>query len=333
MSSRTEAVLTDGLVTLRPRQPGDRAGLVAGRDEQGRRFLGPAGADPKPAFCILADRELAGWVDYDRDEEHDWLKEGEVNIGYELFRPFRGRGLATRAVRLLLHHLAVADLSKSASLLVDPENAPSLALAARAGFDPAGELQGQRYFQTALPRLVLDDGVVSIRRQREDDLERHLGAIDESQLAWLWHPAERASWEEMTPGEQRDHQLAQLCAGAESFGRGPKWRFSVDAGSEAYVAYIDCDLANDLVPAGEANIGYATHPQFRQRGYGRRAVELVASFLAENTGAREAHIIVDSANEASLGVARAVGATERERFVRAGRTMIRHVLALARQTG
>jgi RimJ/RimL family protein N-acetyltransferase len=58
-------------------------------------------------------------------------------------------------------------------------------------------------------------------------------------------------------------------------------------------------------------------------------VRLVVQFIREDTSAREAHIVVDEDNVASLRVAHAVGAVERERFVNDyGRTMVRHVIDL-----
>jgi RimJ/RimL family protein N-acetyltransferase len=58
-------------------------------------------------------------------------------------------------------------------------------------------------------------------------------------------------------------------------------------------------------------------------------VRLVERFVREHTGAREIHIVVDGENEASLRVARSVGAVERDRFVNhQGRTMVRHVISL-----
>ena len=67
------------------------------------------------------------------------------------------------------------------------------------------------------------------------------------------------------------------------------------------------------MPAGEANVSYSTHPAHRDRGVASSSVRLVARFLRDHTGARTAHLIVDRANEPSRRVARAVGATERER--------------------
>jgi hypothetical protein len=57
----------------------------------------------------------------------------------------------------------------------------------------------------------------------------------------------------------------------------------------------------------------------------------VCEFLRRETSAREAHILVDPDNVASLRVARAIAAVETETFVNErGLTMIRHVLVLNR---
>jgi RimJ/RimL family protein N-acetyltransferase len=140
----------DGPVRICAPGPGDARVLVAGRDEEFYRWLGPGDAEPRPAACIHAGGRIVGWVDYDRDPEHDWLAPGEVNIGYYVFPADRGHGYATRAVRLLLRHLAVRTDYTVASLLIDPGNARSLALAARiAGAVEAAHPRG-RYFRVPL---------------------------------------------------------------------------------------------------------------------------------------------------------------------------------------
>jgi RimJ/RimL family protein N-acetyltransferase len=138
---------TDGVVVIRPPAPGDAAILIAGRDEAFRRFIGPGSDEPRPTRCIVVDDEIVGWVDYDSDADHDWLQPGEVNVGYNVFAPHRGHGYATRAVQLLLHHLAVDTGVHTATLLIDPANTPSLALARRLGFVPSGDINGERYFK------------------------------------------------------------------------------------------------------------------------------------------------------------------------------------------
>jgi len=182
---------------------------------------------------------------------------------------------------------------------------------------------------SAGPPLTYTDGVVTIRRQRVDDIDQHLAAIDDDQIDWLWEPGDRDKWEALTPAQQRARNLQHLRDCHDAFGTGPKWTFSVDGTDETYVAYVDCDLANKHVPLGAANISYTGHPAYRGRGNVSRAVRLVMQFLRDHTGAQAAHIIVDARNTASLRVARAVGATESERWQdEHGRTMIRHVVAL-----
>ena len=109
---------TDGLVVIRAPQPGDARALIAVRDEEFRRWLGPGSDEPRPVGCVHAGGRIVGLVDYDTD--HDWLEPGEVNVGYHVFAPYRGRGYATRAVRLPLHHLAVRTGHTMASLLSLP---------------------------------------------------------------------------------------------------------------------------------------------------------------------------------------------------------------------
>jgi RimJ/RimL family protein N-acetyltransferase len=136
--------LTDGVVTLQPPSPGDAQLLVEGRDAEFFRWLGPGAETPNPVACVWVGDELVGWVDYDL--EHDWLRPGEVNVGYYLFPAARGKGYASRAVELLLRHLSRDTEHTVATLVIDPENARSLALAGRLRFVEKGELDGQLFF-------------------------------------------------------------------------------------------------------------------------------------------------------------------------------------------
>lgn len=177
--------------------------------------------------------------------------------------------------------------------------------------------------------IVATDGALVLRQLGPGDLDRHLEAVDDQQIHWLWEPGDGDSWNGLSSSQQREHQRRWLQAVHDSFGPGPKWCFGVDAPAAAYVVYIDCDLENPHVPAGTANISYTCHPAYRRMGYTTAAVRLACSFLRERTAASEAYIVVDAENQASLGVARAVGALEQDRFVDdRGRTKIRHVLNL-----
>jgi RimJ/RimL family protein N-acetyltransferase len=142
--------MSDGTVVLRPSDPDDAPILIAGRDVEFHRFLGPGSNDPRPTACIEVDGEIVGWVDYDVGDA--WLTPGEVNVGYNVFAGHRGNGYATRAVQLLLRHLAVDTAHHTATLLIDPDNERSIAVARRTGFAPAGEVDGKLHFKRVVRR-------------------------------------------------------------------------------------------------------------------------------------------------------------------------------------
>lgn len=320
---------TDGVVTIRPPEPGDAQVLVAGRDEDFHRFLGEGDPDPAPRGCIVVGGRVVGWVDH--DDDRSWLEPGEVNVGYHLFAPERERGWATRAVKLLVHHLAVDTDVRCATLLIDPANLPSRRLAARIGATRVADLDGNPYFKLAVPPLEYTDGVVTIRRLGAGDVDADLAAKDDAQIDWLWSAGQRETWEAMSPDEQRAHARAGLIARRDEFGGGPRWCFAVDTVDDAYVAYVECDLDNDHVPTGEANVSYSSHPDHRGRGHVTRAVSLLLRFLGDHTGAREAHLVVDAENVASLRVVASLAAEERQRWTdERGRPMVRHVVAVPR---
>ena len=75
--------------------------------------------------------EIVGWVDYDTDR--DWLGPHEVNVGYNVFAPYRRRGYATRAVRLLLGFLRDHTDYECADLVIDAGNIASLGVARALG--------------------------------------------------------------------------------------------------------------------------------------------------------------------------------------------------------
>ena len=234
---------------------------------------------------------------------------------------------AFRTVQLLLHHLATRTTVHTACVQLADSDERTRVVASRAGFADAGRTGHQRLLRRAVPPVTYTDGVVCIRRQRVEDIDAHLAGIDDEQIDWLWEPGSRPLWEALTPKEQRARSSAYLRGVHDSFGGGPKWTFSVDGADAEYIAYVDCDLANNHAPAGQANISYTCHPAYRGQGNVSRAVRLIMRFLGEHTGAAQAHIIVDEQNAASLRVARAVGGAEAERFRNEhGRTMIRHVL-------
>jgi RimJ/RimL family protein N-acetyltransferase len=137
-------IATDGVVTLKAPKGNDARVLLEGRDAEFRRWLGPGADVPEPVACVWVGDQLVGWVDYDLDQP--WLGPGEVNVGYSLFPAARRKGYASRAVELLLGHLRRDTEYTVATLLIDPENVRSLALARRLGFVEKEEIDGQLFF-------------------------------------------------------------------------------------------------------------------------------------------------------------------------------------------
>ena len=293
--------VTDGLVSLRSGALPDQASVFLGANKRSGQFA------------------LAS--------EGRWPATGDVLVRCDFLGELRSSGNASRALRLLLHHLATRTGYRAAILDVPPADAGLAAIAVQAGFTERASGGDDRLFARSVPPVIYTDGVVTIRQQRADDIDRHMEAIDDVQIDWLWNPGARQEWEAMSPAQQREHNVTHLRACQDSFGAGPMWTFSADLAEASYVAYVDCDLDNLHVPVGEANISYTAHPAYRGRGYVSRAVRLVTRFLLDHTGAGSAHIIVDPRNEPSLRVARAVGAAETDRWTdEHGRTMVRHVL-------
>ena len=286
-----------------------------------------SGPSSRRADVFVGDHKTPGWIDYEASCPRAGAGVALVRCGFP--EPLRSSGHARRAVHLLLHHLATRTELTTAVLRMEPPDTGLLEVAVAAGFAVRGAVKGERVLERPVPAVSYTDGVVTILPQRVDDIDRHLEAIDDDQIDWLWEPPDRQRWEAMTPVERREHNLRHLRACQDNFGSGPIWTFSADLANASYVAYVDCDLANSNVPTGEANISYTGHPAYRGQGNVSRAVRLVASFLCDHTGAGSAHIIVDAANTASLRVARAVGADRTDRWIdEYGRTMVRHVLPL-----
>lgn len=143
----TGAILTDGVVTLRPSTPDDAPLIIAARDAAFRRFIGKGSEEPAPEYVIVVGRSVVGWVDHDRDDDRWWLAPDEVNIGYHVFPEHRGRGYATRAVHLMLEHLRSDTDCEVATLLVHPDNTASLEVAERNDFERVDDVEEHTFWR------------------------------------------------------------------------------------------------------------------------------------------------------------------------------------------
>jgi RimJ/RimL family protein N-acetyltransferase len=165
--------LEDGDIALRPFTEADVPALVAAcgdpeiprwtsvpspyTEEDARRFV----AEPEDhrAYAVVDARsgELLGSVGF-------WLEDhGRAGFGYWTCREARGRGVATRALRLLARWAAREHDLARLQLMVEPANAASIRVAEKAGFRREGllrsylELKGTRrdvYLYSLLPEEI-----------------------------------------------------------------------------------------------------------------------------------------------------------------------------------
>lgn len=150
--------LLDDDVSVVPFQDSHRAILKSTRDAEMDRFLGPMSSEPSPAATVWVRSEMVGWIDY--DIEQSWLTDRRVNVGYAIFAPHRGRNHATRALRLLADFLESQHPPVEPTLLIDPRNSPSLAVARKAGFERVDDRDGQELF-TRPRRVPLTDAIAA----------------------------------------------------------------------------------------------------------------------------------------------------------------------------
>ena len=164
--------LTDGVIVVRDWAEDDLATLVElARDpdtlrytrvpddnsvEQARQLL-TAGSQPPTLIADAASGEIVGSGGLVRD-----LGDGRAEIGYWVAPAHRGRGIATRLVRLVSDWALGEGGFARAELHVNPQNAASARVAEKAGFVLEGvlrsfeELKGRRADVAMWARIASD---------------------------------------------------------------------------------------------------------------------------------------------------------------------------------
>jgi RimJ/RimL family protein N-acetyltransferase len=93
------------------------------------------------AIVEAGSGELLGWCEIRRPERDD---PGRGEIGYELVEEARGRGAATRGVGLLVEWALRELAMRRIQALVHPDNAASMGVLERIGFEREGLLRSYR---------------------------------------------------------------------------------------------------------------------------------------------------------------------------------------------
>jgi RimJ/RimL family protein N-acetyltransferase len=137
--------LSDGVVTLRSPDDEDLDAIAVGiRDPDVVRWLGPPEGSAMDVLALNRRRAAAGSPTFcvceggDRCVGLAWLNRDDADrsagsVGYWLLPEARGRGIATRAVRLLVAWTRSHGI-RLVRLVTAADNASSRAVADRAGF-------------------------------------------------------------------------------------------------------------------------------------------------------------------------------------------------------
>lgn len=108
------------------------------------------------SYGVFENEHLAGTVGFQHGDERN----NRVEIGYWLAPPFQRRGLATRALRLILRAAFEHTALHRVAARVQPENTRSIALLKKLGFQREGiERQGLKF-----PEGYRDHEVYSLLR-------------------------------------------------------------------------------------------------------------------------------------------------------------------------
>ena len=152
MAAIPPSVLSDGVVTLRAPEERDLVAIERGiHDPDVIRAFGRPTLAAEQVLQLNRDRRDRGTAatfaicdDSDRCLGHVFINlapQGRATVGYWLLPEARGKGLATRALRLVshwaLHELGLARVG----LLTEPSNEASLRVAKRSGFQREGLLR------------------------------------------------------------------------------------------------------------------------------------------------------------------------------------------------
>lgn len=260
-------------------------------------------------------------------------------IGYMVHPAWRGRRVATRAVRLLAAHAFGTLGLHRLDLLTLPENTASRLVALRAGFREEGEQRGTAWrggFRDVVVhgRLADDppepgdplraaelpsDGVVALRLPRLRDVPAIVEACRDPEIArWTTIP--------QPYGPEHAEGFVLGAAGLAAAGS-DLMTLIVDAATDAPLGSVGLHR----VGGGEGMIGYWLAPAARGRGVATRGVRLLVRHALATLDLRRLWAEVLVGNDPSLAVLHRCGFVQeglaRERPHRGG-LRDRHQLAL-----
>lgn len=285
--------------------------------EHARQWLVIRARSDDVVLAVIEDGDhVVGCVDLHRDA----LDRGRAGVGYWTLASARGRGVATRAVRMLCRWAYDSGFVRL-ELTTHAANGASQRVALGAGFrreallresmaGRSGREDRVLYARLATdpdgstPRVLPDlrdpltDGVVAVRPRQPDDADLLLGlAADPDYRRWL--PSSVADAEQPTAESVR----ARLARCDDRWLAGVQAACTVvDVVTGEPVGTVSLRMTEPEL--GTAQLGWSTAPAHRGRGYASRGVRLLVGWAFDVVGMHriEAPAGVDN------GASRAVGA-------------------------
>jgi RimJ/RimL family protein N-acetyltransferase len=335
-------VLTDGRATLRPHRPDDVGALVDQcRDDETLRWTtiplqydAAMGADfvsrivpegwtsgTEQAFAVEV-RDADGAPRYAGTVTLRDAGERRADVGFVAHPGFRGRGVTTAALRLLLEHGFATLGLRTVIWWADQGNWASRKVVWRLGFTFGGTVhrwlaERGEHRNGWVATLHRDDAPEpltpwwSLPVLRGDRvMARPFEAVDDDRLVEGANDGAVQRWISSMPGPYgRDDAEAFRLSAADAAGVGSSFSWALaDAATGKMLGAV---AIPHRVGTG-VEVGYWLHPDARGRGYARDAVELVVehAFTPRDRGglgALRAYVRVDEGNVASLDVAHACG--------------------------
>lgn len=148
--------LTDGVIRLHPLTQVDAQAHLAGEDEDMAKWLNggrSTAATVQAAFANFEEqwrtggsRRAFGVFDYRSQQLIGFVEANlallatpeQVNVSYGIFAPWRGSGLAGRAINLIAEYLRSTTKARKIVLQIAVENRRSIRVAEKAGFARVG---------------------------------------------------------------------------------------------------------------------------------------------------------------------------------------------------
>lgn len=144
---------------------------------------------------------------------------------------------------------------------------------------------------------LISDEVLLLRPMTVADVIAHVAGEDDEQRKWLWNDINLKSTVE---GATR---YIEQCLEEWRTGAGHRAWGVRELESDVLVGYVDVRDRGD----GSVNVAVVIYPDYRGRGYARRAVRMASEFARAAMGLGRVVAIIDSENVASRRAAEGAG--------------------------